>query len=562
VARRSIQFDLEGIAHLLSDRDLHVPTYQRSYAWKEEQVNEYWDDLKRALEEGYGEYFLGTIVIAEEDGRAIIIDGQQRLATTTLFLAALRDAYAARDDSPRAQAIHMEFIARFDLESGAEVPRLVLNEEDRGFFEALVIDGVSGTPQIDSHRRLLEAQTFFRRRLVEDLRASGKGWSRRIVDWIQFLDDGVRAMVIEVPEVADAFVIFETLNDRGAPLTISDLLRNYLMSKGRDARGLKRIQDAWGQVLLNLGLQQEENVFVDFLRQFWSSKHGAVREKELFASIREHVTGRQTALGLAKELPQASRYYAALLDSKHELWSEHPSEARASVEALVRLELGQYRPLALAVLEHFDDEERVRTLRALVSWSVRGLVVGGVGGGVTERAYCVAATRVRSGKLTTADELLRQLLPIVPSDEDFVSAFSRARVSRPGVARYVMVALERAQRDLANPEIVEADFDTGLRLQYVLPKSADADEWPDIDEDELKGLVTRVGNLVVLAEGDPDLSGASSFDERSAVFEQSSVSLTREVAEWEAWDADSIEARQKELAQLANVVWPRAPREA
>jgi hypothetical protein len=559
VPRQSIDFELQGIAHLLSDKDMHVPTYQRSFAWGSEQFSDYWTDLKRALDEGFAEYFLGTVVLAEDEAGATIIDGQQRLATTTIFLAALRDAYGARNDELRAKGIHDDYIVRFDLDSATDVARLTLNAEDAAFFERAIVEGVPGDPEIDSHRRLLAAQTYLRRRIEEDLAATDAAWSQRIVQWVRFLDEGVKIMTIVVPEVSDAFVIFETLNDRGAPLTISDLLRNYLMAQARDQEGLEAVQDAWGQVLLNLGLQQEENVFVDFLRQWWSSKHGAVREKELFASIRARVAKRDAALALAAELPEASRFYAALLDSQHELWSEYQPEASASIEALIRLELGQYRPLALAVLQHFSKPEQVRTLRALVSWAVRGLVVGGVGGGVSERAYCVAATKVRSGDLKSAEDLLRQLLPIVPSDEDFGGAFFRARVSRAGVARYVMTALERDARDLANPEIVEPGFDAGVRLQYVLPKSAGSEHWAGVEPEDVKGLVTRVGNLVTLSAEDGDLVGRVTFEERREVFAKSTVTLTRAVERFDRWNAETIDERQADLAERALVVWPRTP---
>lgn len=271
-------------------------------------------------------------MVAEDEGTSVIIDGQQRLATTTILLAALRDAYAARGDDSRADGIHNKYIARFDIESATDVPRLELNAEDQEFFDSVIIEGVSEAAEIESHQRLIKAQKYFSNVLEEDLGAAGTDWNRRIVEWIAFLDSNVKVMVIQVPDIADAFVIFETLNDRGAPLTISDLLRNYLMSKGRDTKGLKAIQDAWGQVLLNLGLQKEDNIFVDFLRQFWSSKHGAVREKELFSSIRKHVKTKTQTVTLAKELPDASRHYAALLDSKHELWSEFGPEAQASIE--------------------------------------------------------------------------------------------------------------------------------------------------------------------------------------------------------------------------------------
>src|SRR5688572_2835916 len=94
-----IEFSLRGIGAELKERRLAVPIYQRSYAWKKEETSEYWSDLESSFSEDALEYFLGTIVMTREDAdRATIIDGQQRLATTAILLAAIRDEYRARKD--------------------------------------------------------------------------------------------------------------------------------------------------------------------------------------------------------------------------------------------------------------------------------------------------------------------------------------------------------------------------------------------------------------------------------------------------------------------------------
>src|SRR5688572_17002697 len=79
---------------ILNERYFSVPRYQRSYSWSDDEIGDFWHDAKRAIEDS-GEYFLGTIVLSEEaePGTFSIIDGQQRLATTTILLAAMRDAY-------------------------------------------------------------------------------------------------------------------------------------------------------------------------------------------------------------------------------------------------------------------------------------------------------------------------------------------------------------------------------------------------------------------------------------------------------------------------------------
>src|SRR4030067_3104020 len=90
-----IEFDLKGVGGELKERLLAVPIYQRSYAWTTEHITEYWTDLRSAFSDGAPEYFLGTIVLTRQGRppRDTIIDGQQRLATTSILFATLRDEY-------------------------------------------------------------------------------------------------------------------------------------------------------------------------------------------------------------------------------------------------------------------------------------------------------------------------------------------------------------------------------------------------------------------------------------------------------------------------------------
>src|SRR3954453_19740147 len=100
VEKSRIDFALVGIGSLLKDRLLGVPIYQRSYSWQKDQISDYWSDLRSAFAKADPEYFLGTVVLTSEGlvGRHAIIDGQQRIATTAILLAAIRDEYKARGD--------------------------------------------------------------------------------------------------------------------------------------------------------------------------------------------------------------------------------------------------------------------------------------------------------------------------------------------------------------------------------------------------------------------------------------------------------------------------------
>jgi hypothetical protein len=163
-------------------------------------------------------------------------------------------------------------------------------------------------------------------------------------------------MVLVVPTDADAFLIFETLNDRGADLTIADLLKDYLF--GHAGVKLDTVRDGWMQILGALEISAENAIFTTFLRHYWSSVYGAVRERELYKGIKDRVATQAQVVEFIGELQKAAVVYSALLSSNHEYWEDLGATVRTNVESLLRLELEQNRPLLLAALQHFTTREK------------------------------------------------------------------------------------------------------------------------------------------------------------------------------------------------------------
>jgi uncharacterized protein with ParB-like and HNH nuclease domain len=118
-----IHINLDGIGHLLQDSKLQVPTYQRSYAWTDKNVTQLFKDLGTAIAEGEREYFLGSIVLIGETAvRPSVVDGQQRLATITILLAAIRDYFQAKGDAGRANKIESDYLLETDLRTQEQTP--------------------------------------------------------------------------------------------------------------------------------------------------------------------------------------------------------------------------------------------------------------------------------------------------------------------------------------------------------------------------------------------------------------------------------------------------------
>lgn len=239
-----IDIKLEGIGHVVSDNSLSVPRYQRSYAWEDRQVSELFQDIATAIGEKEKEYFLGSIVVMNEPpNRPEVVDGQQRLATTSILLCAIRDYFYKNGDRARADDIENKYLVKRDLRTQERVPRLQLNEADHDFYQKRVLSRPDDkareiAPQKNSHRRLARA-LFLAEKHIESVVSLSNKPGDRLIDWVEYVELKARVIMVRVPDYANAFTIFETLNDRGLDLAISDLLKELSFpSIGRpDKRG-------------------------------------------------------------------------------------------------------------------------------------------------------------------------------------------------------------------------------------------------------------------------------------------------------------------------------------
>jgi hypothetical protein len=140
MASTKFQFENKGVGSLLREGRLVVPPNQRSYAWEDRHVQNLLQDLNEAITNDQDEYFLGTVVLIEPP-RTVpsIADGQQRIATTTILLARIRDRLFALRRDGAAQSIDHQFLRSTDIETEEQVPRLTLNLEDNDYFKGCIL---------------------------------------------------------------------------------------------------------------------------------------------------------------------------------------------------------------------------------------------------------------------------------------------------------------------------------------------------------------------------------------------------------------------------------------
>ena len=549
-----IDTELDGIGHALSDNILSVPVFQRSYAWEDRQVTELFQDIATAISRHENEYFLGSILCTGSTVDAMqIIDGQQRLATITILVAAIRDWFRKRSDS-RAEDIEKTYLASADLRTRETIPRLRLGELDNDFFQRNIIEGGRGgahlAPSRRSHERIEVAAKLAERHVayIANLTNDPSG---ALIDWIDYIQKDVRVIWVVVPDEANAFTIFETLNDRGLDLAITDLLKNLLFKLSGDR--VAEVQSSWAIMLGMLESTGDESLALDFIRHYWSSQYLATRTKDLYTSIREKVTSKQGAIDLAGFLVANAKTYVAILNSNDDLWNRYGQTARRHVGIIELLGMQQIRPLLLAVLEKFERDDVIKTLRVMVSWGVRFLVSGRLGGGVLESRYCEKAVAIRDGTIKSAAELNLAMREVVPNDAQFREAFAACTVSKANLARYYLRVLEQQARGEAEPELIPNDNQDVVNLEHILPLNP-APEWK-MEGDVARALYRKLGNLALLAASPNNDAANDVFLKKREIYACSTFLLTKNLEDYDEWNDAAIQHRQGQLAKFAVDAW-------
>ena len=386
---------------LKTDFRYKVPPHQRNFSWTLEEVKQLWDDVVETIQEDRPEYFLGTIVVQEEreNKTRIIIDGQQRLATITMLLSGIRTVYKEQGDE-RADEVNKDYLGVRDRRSRLTESRVTLNVINEPAFQKLVVEDqpdaellsfTRDVAQAPSNILLVKAMQFIREAIRQKTR-SDKKYETFLFELEEFIRDRVVMVLMIVRDEADAYLIFETLNDRGLELSISDLLKNYVLGKAGNRLDVARKE--WEEMVFLLGAQNE----TQFLRHYWLSKYGVIRERELYKEIKRKFTNQMRVLELMSELRDAADQYSAMSNVDHPTWKGASSTLRKDLETLQLFGLSQFRPLLLAGLDKMDDSQLEKLVRVIVVLSMRYSIIGSLGTGNIEKAYSDAAVEVRKGK--------------------------------------------------------------------------------------------------------------------------------------------------------------------
>lgn len=277
---KKISGDPKSIRQLLGNAKYAIDYYQREYKWEKKQLAELLEDLtakfmesyepkhERGEVEKYGYYFLGSIIISDKDGQKFIIDGQQRLTTLTLILIYLHNTLKDTEDGGSIT----ELI--FSKKYGKKSFNLDVLEREPAMEAIYTNKSFDDTDQPESVRNIIARYDDIEDLFAEEL--CGKALPL-FVDW---LIEKVHLVEITAYSDEDAYIIFETMNDRGLELSPTDMLKGYLLSNITDETKKLYASKIWKErtrELIDLGKDEESDAIKSWLRSQYSS---SIRERK------------------------------------------------------------------------------------------------------------------------------------------------------------------------------------------------------------------------------------------------------------------------------------------
>lgn len=546
-----IKFDIKGIGSFIKENKFFVPMYQRTYSWEEKHITDLFEDIKANIKES--EYFLGTLVLTQKNNKLEIIDGQQRITTILLFFAAFKEIFKKNGKDIQSEQIQKDYLSDFDRREEKNLPKLELSAQDSQYYENYIVNENRNFPtKKASHEKIKNA---FEKALIysEKELKYHRNDVNILHDLMDFIDGKLKVVTIIVPEDSNAYTIFETLNDRGLVLAQIDLIKNYLYSKSGSR--LDEVQTNWNELISKLEAI-EEPLLLEYIKVFWMTEYGFIREinNKLYQAIKSEKRSATEVNTFVTNLNNDIDLYLALINDNSSIWDNYSNECKDYIKTLNYLELKQFRPLALAILKNFEKNEIKKTLKLIVSWMVRNLIVGSRSGAM-EESFAKNATEITNKKITTASQIKNTLKDLVPQDKEFKDAFGIATVNKEKLARYYLSAIENFKSGGNMPELLVNSNPDSVNLEHILPKKPGS-KYPSFNAEQHESYLKRIGNLTIMNTKLNNEQKSSKFTNKKTEYKKSKIEITKALAEYEGdWKPEYIEKRQNDLADLAVKTW-------
>lgn len=544
-----------------------VPEYQRSYSWEKKQIDEFFKDIleyKNGSQET--QYLMGQIIVhvkkpkektentsAEGSQHPInfIVDGQQRLATITLFMCVLRDRLMSFSEKGTPVKKFNKQLTSLNNCIGFEPTfKLQLSKCNENFFMHFV---QMNEPDYDPNfinMRIKDARNRFEELLNNEIHEDNE------LDLIKQLSDVVTQKIsltkVETEDERLAFVFFERLNTRGKPLVPAELLKNYLFGKLTTPQN-NDLKELWGTMVDQLSSVMIDDPS-DFIRYYWNSMNPKTTSNELYNSIvtyfaKKNEENQSEMISFFKKMLTFVDKFIFIIKQQGTIAELTPGSER-KLSNLAMINAKTFIPLAIALLNKNTTSKDIESvLTDIERYSVRNMVVG-ENPNVIEKTYSDLAQKYWLGEISV-NGIRQSINEKIPSNEILHTKFKTYRIRNDNEGKMLLKAMHDTLHNQGESMVVPDN--AAIHLEHIMPKTKG--KW-DVDDATLSQYVQYLGNTTLLLWSKNLRIKNKLFEEKKKIYAKSDIEYTKQLVNYDKWTPEEIKSRQETLYQDFIQVWP------
>jgi hypothetical protein len=562
---------------------LEVDDYQRPYTWTKDEIEELFADLDDCVRDK-NPHFFGTLILQQVNDKHVkVVDGQQRLTTSFVLVAALRDELMALPDKTisggpgRVEVYVPQKVNEYLLvDSQVDRHRFSPNRTIRDLMSTVVMPAKADQRPVPKRDRSLgettlkfrKATSLIRKTVADDLakQSSNEAKLIRINELLEALLKRFHLLRVLTSDDAESLDIFLTLNNRGVPLGPSDLVRGEVLKRLGNSLVGKPLNDLHKKNLNEWNVISESVKEPEaFLRHYLvSTSDEKVQKKKVVDAVMKVLrangnSSEQEERAAAKfwsDLKTAAELYAKIVTP---FSSDLPKDSAKCYLVLLNGLMKSHRILMLNVLKVDPPAEELdEIVRLLFIFGFVYYINGGNAQDLENDFQSWGRAFAKTKDVSALKAKLINGIDINPVDaEDYFSG----EADGDFVTRALLYAINHRLSVRTWPL---SDY----HLEHIAPQTT-TDWWnkaifgdPAGDSDAYEELVSRVGNLTLL---DPEVNwkiknwpwfdSARADKSKKTEYAKASTKITEELRNEPDWDSDDVEARSSWLIQMFQLIW-------
>jgi uncharacterized protein with ParB-like and HNH nuclease domain/predicted transport protein len=532
-----------------------IPIYQRTYSWQIAQCNKLFNDILRISKDGSSPgHFIGSVVYFQESihtvsdvPKLLVIDGQQRLTTISIMIAALAEFVRDNQVDIDTNFTKLQNYYLLNAEEEGELRyKLLLTRRDKDSL----INIIKGVPLgNDASLRVADNFKFFKEKINAE-------------NAVDIYNGIMRLFIVDVALEKDKDnpqLIFESLNSTGLDLSQADLIRNYILMGQEIKLQTELYEKYWYPMEQSYGNEYTAS-FDWFMRDYLSVKTGTIpRIDRVYDSFKTYASSSKapdTITEVVQDIYKFSGYYVNMV-----LHKEPDAELQKGFKNISKLKVDVCYPFLLPVYNDFETgtitNDEFKQIISLVENYVFRRAICGIPTNSMNKTFATIYKAIQKTDYLEGVKAAFQILDSYkrfPTDTEFEKEIVVKEVYNFRNRNYMLSKLENYKRK----EFVNVDDYT---IEHIIPQNPElSTEWQKMLGEDWKEVQSKylhsLGNLT-LTGYNSELSDKP-FSQKKTMeggFNDSPIRLNDFLRKVEIWNAENIEARANELAEKARQIW-------